>query len=36
VVELVTLVGYYTMVAMILNVFKVPVPSGEDSVFDSI
>ena len=36
VVELVTLIGYYTMVSMTLNVFKVPVPSGEDPVFDSI
>jgi 4-carboxymuconolactone decarboxylase len=36
VVELVTLIGYYSMVAMTLNVFKVPVPPGEDSVFESI
>ena len=34
VVELVTLIGYYTMVSMTLNVFKVSVPPGEDPVFD--
>jgi 4-carboxymuconolactone decarboxylase len=30
VVELVILIGYYTMVAMTINVFKVPIPAGED------
>ena len=36
VVELVILIGYYTLVSMTLNVFKVPVPSGETPPFDSI
>ena len=36
VVELVILIGYYTLVSMTLNVFKVPIPPGEDPVFDSI
>lgn len=31
VVELVILLGYYTLVAMTLNVFAVPVPDGEDA-----
>ena len=29
VVELVILLGYYTLVSMTLNVFEVPVPAGE-------
>ena len=33
VVELVILVGYYTTVAMILNVFEVPVPDGQKPPF---
>lgn len=36
VVELVILIGYYTLVSMTLNVFKVPVPSGETPPFGSI
>ena len=28
VVELVGLLGYYTLISMILNVFEVPVPGG--------
>lgn len=32
-VELVALVGYYVMVAMTLNVFKVPLPEGETLPF---
>jgi 4-carboxymuconolactone decarboxylase len=35
VVELLTLIGYYTMVSMTLNVFNVSVPAGEDPVFGS-
>ena len=31
VVELVILLGYYTLVSMTLNVFEVPVPAGEDA-----
>ncbi|HRW08210.1 MAG TPA: carboxymuconolactone decarboxylase family protein [Caldilineaceae bacterium] len=31
VVELVILLGYYTLIAMTLNVFEVPVPDGEDA-----
>ncbi|UCC83610.1 MAG: carboxymuconolactone decarboxylase family protein [Gemmatimonadota bacterium] len=31
VVDLVILLGYYTMVSMILTVFEVPVPTGESS-----
>ena len=31
VVDLVTLLGYYTMVSMILTVFEVPLPTGESS-----
>lgn len=33
VVELVALVGYYTTVAMLLNVFEIPVPAGEKAPF---
>ena len=33
VVELVLLVGYYTTISMILNVFDVPVPAGEKKPF---
>ena len=33
VVELVILLGYYTLVSMTLNVFEVPVPVGEDAPF---
>ena len=33
VVELVILLGYYTLVSMTLNVFEVPVPTGEDVPF---
>jgi 4-carboxymuconolactone decarboxylase len=33
VVELVTLIGYYTTLAMILSVFQVGVPDGEQSPF---
>ena len=33
VVELVILLGYYTLVSMTLNVFEVPVPAGEDAPF---
>lgn len=36
VVELVILLGYYTLVSMTLNVFEVPVPSGEDAPFADI
>ena len=32
-VELVILLGYYTLVSMTLNVFEVPVPAGEDAPF---
>ncbi|MYE19112.1 MAG: carboxymuconolactone decarboxylase family protein [Rhodospirillales bacterium] len=32
-VELVTLVGYYTLVSFILNAFEVPLPEGETGVF---
>ena len=32
-VELVTLVGYYTLVSYILNAFEVPLPDGETGVF---
>ena len=35
VVELVVLIGYYTMVSMSLNVFRVPVPPGEEPPFHS-
>jgi 4-carboxymuconolactone decarboxylase len=31
IVDLVILLGYYTMVSMILNVFEVPLPTGESS-----
>lgn len=34
VVELVILLGYYSMVAMTLNVFEVPLPDGETPPFD--
>ena len=34
VVELVILVGYYNMIAMVLNVFKVPLPAGEKAPFE--
>ena len=33
VVELVILLGYYTLVSMTLNVFEVPVPAGEGAPF---
>jgi len=33
VVELVILMGYYTTVAMILNVFEIPLPDGEQTPF---
>ena len=33
VVELVILLGYYTLVSMTLNVFEVPIPVGEDVPF---
>ena len=33
VVELVILLGYYTLVSMTLNVSEVPVPAGEDAPF---
>ena len=33
VVELVFLLGYYTTVAMILNVFEIPLPAGEQTPF---
>lgn len=33
VVELVALLGYYTLIAMILNTFEVPVPEGEVTPF---
>ena len=37
VVELVILLGYYTLVSMTLNVFEVPVPAGETAPFaDSV
>jgi 4-carboxymuconolactone decarboxylase len=29
-VELVTLVGYYCLISMMLNVFEVPLPEGEE------
>ena len=32
-VELVTLLGYYVMISMTLNVFRVELPSGETSPF---
>ncbi len=32
-VELVTLVGYYTLVSMVLNAFEVPLPAGEEPPF---
>ena len=31
VVELVILVGYYTLISMTMNVFKVPLPKGDDT-----
>lgn len=34
VVELVALIGYYTMVAMTLNAFRVPLPDGAAPPFD--
>jgi 4-carboxymuconolactone decarboxylase len=34
VVELATLIGYYIMVSINLNVFRVPLPPGEDPPFD--
>jgi 4-carboxymuconolactone decarboxylase len=30
VVELVSLIGYYCMIALILNAFRVPIPRGEE------
>ena len=35
VVELATLIGYYMMVSINLNVFKVPLPPGEEPPFDN-
>ena len=35
VVELVILMGYYTLVSMSLNVFEVPIPAGEKAPFAS-
>lgn len=32
-VELVTLLGYYTLVSMVLNAFEVPMPAGETPPF---
>ena len=32
-VELVTLVGYYTLVSFTLNAFEVPLPGGEPNAF---
>lgn len=32
-VELVTLLGYYSLVSMVLNTFEVPLPAGEESPF---
>jgi 4-carboxymuconolactone decarboxylase len=32
-VELVTLIGYYTLVSMLLNAFRVPMPAGETPPF---
>ncbi len=32
-VELVTLLGYYTLVSMVLNAFEVPLPAGEEPPF---
>jgi alkylhydroperoxidase family enzyme len=34
VVELVIILGYYTLISMILNTFTVPLPDGEPSPFD--
>ena len=34
-VELVTLLGYYTLVSMILNAFEVPLPAGQRPPFTS-
>ncbi len=36
VVELVILLGYYTLVSMTLNVFEVPIPAGEEAPFVGI
>ena len=36
IVELVILLGYYTLVSMTLNVFEVPVPAGEKMPFADI
>jgi 4-carboxymuconolactone decarboxylase len=33
VVELVTLLGYYTLVSMTLNTFEVPLPEGQSEAF---
>jgi 4-carboxymuconolactone decarboxylase len=33
VMELVTLLGYYTLVSMTLNVFEVPLPEGQEPAF---
>lgn len=35
VVELVMLLGYYTLIAMTLNVFEVPLPAGQTPPFDA-
>jgi len=35
VMELVTLLGYYTLVSMTLNVFEVPLPEGQVPEFDA-
>ena len=32
--ELVALLGYYTSLALIMNVFEIGVPEGETTVFD--
>jgi 4-carboxymuconolactone decarboxylase len=34
VMELVTLLGYYTLVSMTLNVFEVPLPEGQAPEFE--
>ncbi len=35
-VELVTLLGYYTLVSMVLNAFEVPLPAGEEPAFTDL
>ena len=34
IVDLISLLGYYSLVAMTLNAFNVPVPDGEDLPFE--